>query len=98
MTPEQVTSIQLPLPLLTTLVIGSAMLWEVLRQGVHLLFGRLFSPGFVTVSDCAKCGSQKTEDDEELRKDIKVIKQVLLGLVTSGAIKISEDTLKDLVR
>jgi hypothetical protein len=62
------------------LFILSASFYEVLRLLVGHLFGRFISPGFVKASDCAKCSEKSTAADDELKQDIKAIKQALISL------------------
>ena len=80
---------------LAALSVVSIVLYEVLRQMVSLFMGRIFSPGFVKVSDCSKCSADQIANDAGVRKDIKAIKQILLVMATNG--EVGEDDLKALV-
>ncbi len=85
----------IPLSQLAALSVMSVVLYEVLRQLVTLLMGRLFAPGFVKVSDCKKCSADQIANDDGVRRDIKAIKKILVVMATRG--EVGEDDLKALV-
>lgn len=68
---------------------------ELLKHLVAHVFRKFVSPGFITKKDCDNCSDKKDGNTEEIKTDVKNIKQILI--VMAPKVGVDEKDLRLLV-
>lgn len=69
---------------------------EVVKLTIGSVFRRFVNPGFVTTTDCNRCGTLKDEVAKSINNEIVDIKGILIVMATK--VGVDEEDMKKLVR